>query len=1300
MRLLLLLLIVVFFGKIGWAQSNIRFQNYSINSGLSQSYVTDILQDESGFIWICTQDGLNKFDGYRFRIYSADRTNGIESNLFNCGIQAKDGFLWFGTQQGLVVYDPRNERFNSFVPDDKFLDKSIISIAEGEKGNLYVLFDNKGVYTFNIETKKFAPLSRELLDISFNRILYSPEVGLFVATNDKGVLLYKNNGIRQILPKDHWGNTEPIKAITPYRENNYLIASLSNIFIWNALENTISPFHIDFKNRFPATEIEDIKVIANGTVLIATVSAGLIELKSNNDKNEIEVFRYRQDIFQKNTLLNDQTTRLFLDRDGQLWVGTQRGFGTFNPNYLGFLGVGPSGNLEQGLPTPSVWSFAEDPSSGYVFVGTSNGVSRFDRRKNIFNHFYRESKASLIRKVDMPALALYVFDENNLFTGGLDGLFKLTIKAEDPSIYSYEKLSHAADIPIEYERVYQIVPLDDHRFWLATRGGICVYDLRTKSYTYVSKEKNTGSVKYIFKDKMGVFWIAPANGGIFKCKLSEAGEIIIEPSSFNNHLSRIIKGNINVIHQSKPNVFWLGTYGDGLIKVNVTSNQIEQYDVGKGLPNNVIYGVLEDDDENLWLSTNRGLSKFNKKRENFVNYSEIDGLMSNEFNIGAYMKSKAGELFFGGIYGYNHFFPRDLQEGRQNLTVFLTELQISNNKILPNQDNNILSTSIAYTNLITLSNKQRNISIQFASNDLANASLVEYRYYLEGHDDDYTFLGSENNILLSSLSPGTYQLKIYAKSVYGDWSNTPTILTIVVEPPFWMTWWFRIIVIILIIIILFVFYRVRLEKQRRRMVLLEMKIVERTSEIRAQNKKIEDQKKKIEIQKKEVEEKKMLLEKEKEKVEQLLHNILPEETAKELREGGSTSARAYNRVSVMFTDFVGFTKIAEKMSPIDLLNRLDLFFSKFDEIIEKWNIEKIKTVGDAYLCAGGMPIRTKENPIQTVLAGLEIQQYMRKQAEEDKSNGIDPWNLRLGINTGEVVAGVIGKKRYAYDIWGATVNLAQRMETNGKPGRVNISESTYEAIQPYFECTHRGEVMTKNSGLVNMYFVDRIKPELSADEEGMVPSERFWKIVDLHLYSSINYMKAERTIHNLLEEKLSPKLYYHSIWHTKDVTSAVERLALMEGITDEGLFLLKSAASYHDAGFVEQYEKNEPVGVKLAQEHLPKHGYSESQIQTVKELIYATQIPHNPKNKLEEIICDADLDYLGRDDFHEIADKLRRELREHGKIDSDRKWDEIQVAFLSQHRYFTESAIKMRRAKKLKHIEEIKARLERNEYKD
>jgi predicted metal-dependent HD superfamily phosphohydrolase len=310
------------------------------------------------------------------------------------------------------------------------------------------------------------------------------------------------------------------------------------------------------------------------------------------------------------------------------------------------------------------------------------------------------------------------------------------------------------------------------------------------------------------------------------------------------------------------------------------------------------------------------------------------------------------------------------------------------------------------------------------------------------------------------------------------------------------------------------------------------------------------------------------------------------------------------------------------------------------------------------------------------------------------------WHLRIGLHTGDVIAGVIGTKRIAYDIWGNTVNVANRMEMSGKPDKVNVSGSTYELIRPYFDCTYRGKVPAKNKGEIDMYFVERIKPHLSEDDEGLIPNQKFKDYVNLHLYSSINYRKAERHIMRILKAKLSPNLHYHGIHHTLDVVEAAERLAIMEGVLDDGIFVLKSAATYHDAGFVDQYDANEPVGAKMAAEILPKYGYTQEQVNEVEKMIYATIIPHSPTTQLEEIICDADLDYLGRDDFHAIADNLRRELRDHGKIKSDRMWDEIQVKFLTQHKYFTKSAIKLRQAKKLVHIEEIKKRLEENNYKD
>jgi class 3 adenylate cyclase/predicted metal-dependent HD superfamily phosphohydrolase len=423
-------------------------------------------------------------------------------------------------------------------------------------------------------------------------------------------------------------------------------------------------------------------------------------------------------------------------------------------------------------------------------------------------------------------------------------------------------------------------------------------------------------------------------------------------------------------------------------------------------------------------------------------------------------------------------------------------------------------------------------------------------------------------------------------------------------------------------------------------------------------------------------------------------------TADELKRKGKVNARAYRHVSVLFTDFVGFSKITEQMKPADLVNKLDMYFRKFDEIIVRNNLEKIKTIGDAYMCAGGAPLRNKSNPVDTILAALQIQDFMLKLKNEAIANHTDYWELRLGVNTGPVTAGVIGRQRLAFDIWGSTVNQAQRMEMLGEPGKVTITGNTFDYIQPYFECSYKGKVRTKSRGLVDMYVVERIKPELSERGEGIIPNSRFKEIINLHLYSSINYYKAERHIMKLLEKGLSPALYYHCIAHTRDVVRSAERIALLEGVTDEGLFLLKSAATYHDAGFIEQYDRNEPIGARLAEEILPKYGYSDAHIQQIKKLIFVTQIPHQPSNLLEQILCDADLDYLGRDDFHSIADALRRELKEHGKIDSDRKWDEIQVLFLESHQYFTQTAIQTRNEKKLQNLGEVKERLKRNEYLD
>jgi len=213
---------------------------------------------------------------------------------------------------------------------------------------------------------------------------------------------------------------------------------------------------------------------------------------------------------------------------------------------------------------------------------------------------------------------------------------------------------------------------------------------------------------------------------------------------------------------------------------------------------------------------------------------------------------------------------------------------------------------------------------------------------------------------------------------------------------------------------------------------------------------------------------------ERDRSKELLLNILPEATARELETDGFAKTRYYESVTVLFTDFKGFSSIAGKLKPQELVAELNEYFIAFDEIMEKYNLEKIKTIGDAYMCAGGIPTPNTTHPLNAVQAALEMQKFMAKKIRERSEQGLVPWELRIGIHTGPIVAGVVGKKKYAYDIWGDTVNVASRMESNGEAGRVNISSSTHELIKDKYQCLHRGKISAKNIGEVDMYYVEKL----------------------------------------------------------------------------------------------------------------------------------------------------------------------------------------------------------------------------------
>jgi hypothetical protein len=372
--------------------------------------------------------------------------------------------------------------------------------------------------------------------------------------------------------------------------------------------------------------------------------------------------------------------------------------------------------------------------------------------------------------------------------------------------------------------------------------------------------------------------------------------------------------------------------------------------------------------------------------------------------------------------------------------------------------------------------------------------------------------------------------------------------------------------------------------------------------------------------------------------------------------------------------------IAEHMNQEKLLDELDKFFLQFDTVVEKLGIEKIKTIGDAYMCAGGIPQKNRTNPIDVILAAIEMQQFMKELRKESENE----WDIRIGIHTGPVIAGVVGSKKFSYDIWGDTVNIASRMESSGKAGEINISEVTYDLVKDYFDCEYRGKLPVKYKGEIDMYFIKGILPDLSINGEGLLPNVKFFKKLQFILFDDL-----EEFVMMKLDKGLPKNLYYHNIKHTIDVMVQVEIFGLGEGVTRDEILLLKTAALFHDIGFLIGYDDHELLSIKMTKDILPQFKYSEQQIQIITELIFATKFPPEPRNKLEMIICDADLDYLGRNDFIPTSQNLFRELYERGKIHNIDEWNKLQYEFIRNHQYYTSTAKNMRNVNKTIQLDDL-----------
>ena len=518
-------------------------------------------------------------------------------------------------------------------------------------------------------------------------------------------------------------------------------------------------------------------------------------------------------------------------------------------------------------------------------------------------------------------------------------------------------------------------------------------------------------------------------------------------------------------------------------------------------------------------------------------------------------------------------------------------------------------------------------------------SSLNFQYFLEGFDENWLNFTFNNIKEYTYLDEGEYIFHARYLSAAGE-AGEIFSWNFRIKPPVYRSKAAYFIYVIFVTLILWAIIKARTFQFAKERYKLERIINERTEEM-------------VKVM---------------DKTENLLANVLPKDTADELILKGKVAKKKYKMATVLFSDIQGFTKIAEEMNTEKLIDELDTFFYHFDLVAEKHNIEKIKTIGDAYMCAGGIPDKNRTNPIEVVLAAIEMQEYMRELKKKAKSRGQNFWDIRIGIHTGPVIAGVVGQKKLSYDIWGDTVNTASRMESSGEAGKVNISGTTYDFVKGFFICEYRGKMPVKYKGEIDMYFVNGIRPELSIDMKGL-PNEKFGIRLQL-----LRLLDVEENILSKMENELPEILSFHNLKHTVNVLTQVELIGRAEGISDEEMIFVQTAAIFHDSGFLDGYENNKQMSCFYAKDILPKYGYSNDQITTVCELIMSTQAPISPDNKLEEILCDANFAYLGRVDFIDILKNQAKEMINFNIVSSEKEWFEKQLGFIKDHEFYTATA--------------------------
>lgn len=1044
--------------------------------------VTALFQDQTGYIWIAVYGtGLVRYDGRQMEVFTP--LEGASTYVFSIE-QDNMGRLWVGGTEGISVSEFPLEKYSpgekiSFTTQVNDLALNTSRLAHRDQ----LLIDSQG----NIWT----PTEQEIIRYRYgsdDRLLADTISLASLPENQRMVYCFSEQGDGTIcgiahsrhmlfLSPDSLGfDTIPFDLTSDIRgtaatqnllldRSGSLWGSRSNGELWKLSpdDTTYRPSPTTMANGLALKVILETKA---GQFLAGSIGGGLIEFTDSLDDPVTYTL--------KNGMISPVVWDLMQDREGNIWIATNSGLSRLPSDYKAF-GHYTTNSIEGApnmLPESGVicmiaemdWKVGEKP---LLVAGTGDGLS-----------FIKNGNTRQILKIENGLLDNTVLDLSQDQKGRvwITGRKGITCISSDPKLLLLPGFNAPSKMLLFNEPMYitamPFTHINGAVITALSRSEEDIEKVETVLFLGASSVLVFADERFYYLppalclkrrafrstalDGRGYLYVGDEAQGLLRSTFPltiEKLESLTYTNSKNPRFKdiRSIEEPIFVPHQLNADTFsismvssmywldsvmWMGTEQGILVLRGDSLVSHTHITVKDGLKANGAVGFLYDPRSALlWASTNNGLVGIDPVTKQIRKTAEKkDGLVDDHaWGFPSVEISSDGTLYFGTAQGLSIYEPLHDKPDTMAPVMVLRDFQLTENA----SENNILE-------------------IEYAALSYTYEPGITYQTRLIGFDSEWTKDTRDTRIRYTNLPaigvPKTYHFEVRGKDESGNIMKTPLSYPFEIKPPWYLTWWIFAIYLVLLAALVYTYVRWRTAAFKRRQRELEKTVTERTAEI--------------------VKQKDIIL-KEKERSEELLLNILPAEVAEELKLNGESPARTFDEVTVLFTDIIEFTTISEQLTATELVAEINVCFQAFDEITSHFNIEKIKTIGDAYLAAGGLHLPRKTEPKNVVLAALAMQKFVQERRKINQQRGVIGFDMRCGIHTGPVVAGIVGIKKFQYDIWGDTVNTAARMESSGETDMVNISETTFRLLaeDPQFIFVNRGKIDAKNKGKIQMYFV-------------------------------------------------------------------------------------------------------------------------------------------------------------------------------------------------------------------------------------